>query len=154
MEVLITLGRDSVVAYQNEASARVEALHVGVSIIKRTFLFSGEEVRDTIFSGKSLSCSDRLLFWNGRSLLLTRDYRPMFGREGKVLGIISIGCSRPAPSSQDYSDLSAIISALECPELPNQLSASGPLGGSSRGELSGSLALARRLRRFLPRQVH
>jgi hypothetical protein len=154
VEVLVTLGRDCIVAYQNEASARVEAVPVGVSIIKRTFLFSNEEVRDTIFSGKSLSCSDRLLFRNGRSLLLPRDYRPLFGREGEVVGIISTGCSRPAPSSHDYSDLSAIASALECPELPNQLSASEPLAGSSPGEPSGSLALARRLRRFLPRQVH
>jgi hypothetical protein len=154
VEVLVTLGRDCIVAYQNEASARVEALPVGASIIKRTFLFSGEEVRDAIFSGKSLSCSDRLLFRNGGSLLLTRDYRPMFGPEGEVVGIISTGCSRPALSSPDYFDLSAIVSALECPELPNQLSASGPLAGSSPGELSDSPALARRLRRFLPQQVH
>jgi hypothetical protein len=154
VEVLITLGRDSLVAYQNEARARIEALPPGVSIIKRTFLFNNEELRDTIFSGKSLSCSNRLLFHNGRALLLTRDYRPMFGRDGEVVGVISIGCSRSTPSSQDYSDLSAIVSALECPELPNQLSASGPLAGSSPGELSGSLALARRLRRFLPQQVH
>ena len=154
MEVFVTLGRDYVVAYQNQASASIEAMPVGVSIIKRTFLFSNEEVRDTIFGGKSLSCSNRLLFRNGRSLLLTRDYRPMLGRDGEVVGVISTGWSRPSPSAQNYSDLSAIVSALECPELPNQLSASGPLAGSSPGELSDSLTLARRLRRFLPQQVH
>jgi hypothetical protein len=154
MEVFVTLGRDYVVAYQNQASASIEAMPVGVSIIKRTFLFSNEEVRDTIFGGKSLSCSNRLLFRNGRSLLLTRDYRPMLGRDGEVVGVISTGSSRLAPSSQDYADLSAIVSAQESPELPNQLSASGPLAGSSPGELSDSLTLARRLRRFLPQQVH
>ena len=154
MEVLVTLGRDSIVAYQNEASARIDPAPVGVSIIKKTSLFSNEEVRDTIFGGKSLSCSNRLLIRNGRSLLLTRNYRPMFGRDGEVVGVISTGWSRPAPSVQDYTELSAIVSALECPELPNQLSASGPLAGSSPGELSDSPALARRLRRFLPQQVH
>ena len=154
MEVLVTLGRDSIVAYQNEASARIDPAPVGVSIIKKTFLFSNEEVRDTIFGGKSLSCSNRLLIRNGRSLLLTRNYRPMFGGDGEVVGVISTGWSRPAPSVQDYTELSAIVSALECPELPNQLSVLAPRAGSSRGEPSGSLALARRLRRFLPQQVH
>lgn len=154
MEVFVTLGRDAIVAYQNEASARVDAVPVGVSVIRGTFLYSNEEVRDAIFGGKVLSCSNRLLIRNGRSLLLTRNYRPMLGRDGEVVGVISTGWSRPAPSAQDYADLSAIVSAQECPELPNQLSASGPLAGSSPGELSGSAALTRRLRRFLPRQLH
>jgi hypothetical protein len=154
VEVLIKLGRDCIVAYQNEASATLDALPLGTSIIKRTFLLSSEEVRDAVFSGKSLSYSNRLLFHHGHSLLLTRDYRPVYGRDGEVVGVISTGWSRPGPHAEDYSELSAIVSALECPELPNQLSASGPLGGSSREELSGSLALARRLRRFLPQQVH
>lgn len=154
MEVLITLGRDSVVAYQNEASARIDALPVGASIVKRTFLLRNEEVRDAIFSGKTISYSNRPLFHNGQNMLLTRDYRPLYGRDGEIVGVISTGWSRPAPSAKDYSDLSVIVSALESPELPNQLSASGPLAGSCHGELSGSLALARRLRRFLPQQVH
>jgi hypothetical protein len=154
MELLITLGRDCVVSYQNEASAKIDALPVGSSIIKRMFLMSGEEVRDSIFSGKTISFSNRSLFHNDREVLLTRDYRPLRGQDGEIVGIISMGWSRPTASAQDYSDLSAIVSALESPELPNQLSALAPLAGSSRGELSGSLALARRLRRFLPQQVH
>jgi hypothetical protein len=154
IELLITLGRDSVVAYQNQASARIDALSVGSSIIKRTFLLSAEEVRDAIFSGKTISYSNRSLFHNGREILLTRDYRSLRGRDGDVVGIISTGWSRPALSAQDYSELSAIVSALESPELPNRLFASGPLARSSHEEPSGSLALARRLRRFLPRQVH
>jgi hypothetical protein len=154
MEVLITLGRDSVVAYQNEASARINPLPPGTSIIDKTFVLSAEEIRDSIFGGKSISYSNRSLFHNDGEILLTRDYRPLYGPEGEIAGVISTGWSRRAPRARDYSELSAIISALECQELPNQLSASGPLGGSSRGELSGSLALARRLRRFLPRQVH
>jgi hypothetical protein len=36
MELLITLGRDSVVAYQNEASARIDVLPPGTSIIDQT----------------------------------------------------------------------------------------------------------------------
>src|SRR5277367_6316639 len=154
MEVLVTLGRDRIVAYQNEASAKIDALPPGTSIIKRIFVLSGEEVRDSIFSGKTISYSNRSFFHNGREILVTRDYRPLYGLNGEIMGVISMGWSRPAPCAKDYSDLSAIVSALECPELPNQLSSSGPLGGSSHGELSGSLALARRLRRFLPRQVH
>jgi hypothetical protein len=154
MELLITLGRDSIVSYQNEASAKIDALPVGSSIIKRMFVMSLEEVRDSIFSGKTISYSNRSLFHNDREILLTRDYRPLRGADGEILGIVSAGWSRPAPSARDYSDLSAIVSALESPELPNQLSALAPLAGSSRREPSGSLALARRLRRFLPQQVH
>jgi hypothetical protein len=154
MELLITLGRDCVVAYQNEASAKIDMLPLGTSIIKRTFLMSAEEVRDSIFSGKTISFSNRPLFHNDREILLTRDYRPLRGPDGEVVGIISMGWSRQAPGAQEYSDLSAIVSALGSPELPNQLSALAPLAGSSRGELSDSLALAQRLRRFLPQQVH
>jgi hypothetical protein len=154
MELLITLGRDCVVSYQNEASAKIDALPVGSSIIRRIFLMSGEELRDSIFSGKTISFSNRSLFHNDREILLTRDYRPLRGPDGEIVGIVSTGWSRPTPSAQDYSDLSAIVSALEYPELPNQLSALAPHADSSRGEPSGSLALARRLRRFLPQQVH
>jgi hypothetical protein len=154
MELLITLGRDCVVAYQSEASARIDALPLGASIIRRTFLLSAEEVRDSIFSGRTISFSNRSLFHNDREMLLTRDYRPLRGPDGEIAGILSMGWSRPTASAQDYSDLSAIVSALEYPELPNQLSALAPLAGSSRREPSGSLALARRLRRFLPQQVH
>jgi hypothetical protein len=154
MELLITLGRDCVLAYQNEASAKIDALPVGSPLIRRMFLMSAEEVRDSIFSGKTISFSNRSLFHNDREMLLTRDYRPLRGPDGEIAGIISMGWSRPTASVQDYSDLSAIVSALESPELPNQLSALTPLADSSRGEPSGSLALARRLRRFLPQQVH
>ena len=154
MELLITLGRDCVVAYQNEASAKIEVLPVGASIIKRTFLMSAEEVRDSIFSGKTISFSNRSLFHKDREMLLTRDYRPLCGPSGEVIEIISMGWSRGAPTAQEYSDLSAIVSALGSPELPNQLSALAPLAGSSRGEPSGCQALARRLRRFLPQLVH
>jgi hypothetical protein len=154
MELLITLGRDCVVAYQNEASAKLNALPLGTSIIKRIFLMSTEEVRDLIFSGKTVSYSNRPLFHNSQEMLLTRDYRPLYSPNGQIVGVISMGWSRRAPSAADYSDLSAIVSAVESPELPNRLSALGPLPGSSHGELSGSLALARRLRRFLPQQVH
>jgi hypothetical protein len=115
---------------------------------------STEEVRDSIFSGKTISFSNRSLFHNDREMLLTRDYRPLRGPDGEIVGIISMGWSRPTASAQDYSDLSAIVSGLESPELPNQLSALAPRAGSSRGEPSDSLALARRLRRFLPQQVH
>ena len=38
MELLITLGRDCVVAYQNEASAKLKTLPLGTSIIRDTFL--------------------------------------------------------------------------------------------------------------------
>ena len=133
MEVFVTLGRDYVVAYQNRASASIEAMPVGVSIIKRTFLFSNEEVRDTIFGGKSLSCSNRLLFRNGRSLLLTRDYRPMLGRDGEVVGVISTGSSRLAPSSQDYADLSAIVSAKNLRNFPTDYPLQGRLPGHPLG---------------------
>jgi hypothetical protein len=73
MELLITLGRDCVVAYQNEASAKIDVLPLGTSIIKRTFLMSSEEVRDSIFGGKTISFSNRPLFHNNREILLTRE---------------------------------------------------------------------------------
>ena len=36
MEVLIALGRDSLVSYQNEASAKLKALRLGASLIRNT----------------------------------------------------------------------------------------------------------------------
>jgi hypothetical protein len=43
MELLITLGRDCVVSYQNEASAKIDVLPVSSSLIRRIFLMSTEE---------------------------------------------------------------------------------------------------------------
>jgi hypothetical protein len=154
VELLITLGRDSVVAYQNQASARIKPAPVGASIIRNTFVLPWEEIRDSIFGGRTIGFSNRSLVHNDREFLLTRDYRPLLGQDGEIVGIISMGWSRRAPGAEEYSDLSAIVSALESPELPNQLSASAPPAGSSPGEPSGSLALARRLRRFLPPRLH
>jgi hypothetical protein len=154
MELLIALGRDSVVAYQNEASAKIKPAPLGASIIRNTFVLPWEEIRDSIFGCRTISFANRPFFHNDQEFLLTRDYRPLLGSEGEILGIISMGWSRKAPGPEDYSDLSAIVSALGSPELPNQLCASAPLAGSSPGEPSGSLALARRLRRFLPQRLH
>jgi hypothetical protein len=154
MELLITLGRDSFVTYQNEASARIKPAPMGASIIRNTFVLPWEEIRDSIFGGKTIGFSNRPLVHNDREFLLTRDYRPLLGRDGEIVGIISMGWSRRAPGAEDYSDLAAIVSALGSPELPNQLSASAPHDGSSPGEPSDSLALARRLRRFLPQRLH
>ena len=154
MELLIALGRDSVVAYQNDASAKIKPAPLGASIIRNTFVLPWEEIRDSIFSGKTIGFSNRSLFHNDREFLLTRDYRPLLGSDGEIVGIISMGWSRQAPGAQEYSDLSAIVCALGSPGLPNQLSALAPLAGSCRGEPSDSLALARRLRRFLPQRLH
>jgi hypothetical protein len=154
MELLIALGRDSVVAYQNEASAKIKPAPLGASIIRNTFVLPWEEIRDSIFGGRKIGFSNRSFFDNDREFLLTRDYRPLLGSDGEIVGIISIGWSRKAPGPEDYSDLSAIVSALGSPELPNQLCASAPLAGSSPGEPAGSLTLARRLRRFLPQRLH
>ena len=54
MEVLVTLGRDSIVAYQNEASAKIEVLPLGTSIIRRRLLLSSEEVGDVIFNCRTI----------------------------------------------------------------------------------------------------
>jgi len=48
MEVPLTLGRHSIVAYQNEGSAKIDVLPLGTSIIRRRFLLSSEAVRDVI----------------------------------------------------------------------------------------------------------
>ena len=96
MELLVTLGRDSVVAYQNEASANVKALLVGASIIRNIFVLPAEEVRDSIFSGKTISFSNRPLFLDDRAILITRDYRPLYGPNGEIVGIVSMGWSRRA----------------------------------------------------------
>jgi hypothetical protein len=94
MDLLVTLGRDSVVAYQNAASAKLNALRLGTSIIRDTFVLPAEDIRDSIFSGKTISFWNRPLFLKGREILLTRDYRPLQGRNGEVIGIISMGWSR------------------------------------------------------------
>ena len=78
MEVLVTLGRDYVVAYQNQASASIEAMPVGV-------VDNQKDVSDSVHEDGSRHDFRRqddsvvrtgLLFRNGRALLLTRDYRP------------------------------------------------------------------------------
>ena len=102
MEVLVTLGRDSVVAYPNEASARINPLPPGTSIIDKTFVLSAEEIRDSIFGGKSISYSNRSLFHNDGVILLTRDYRALYGRNGEIAGVISTGWSRPAPIAASH----------------------------------------------------
>jgi hypothetical protein len=66
MELLITLAWDSVVGYQNETSARIDALPVGASIIDQTLVLSAEEIRDRIFGGKTITFPNRPLFHNGR----------------------------------------------------------------------------------------
>jgi hypothetical protein len=66
MELLITLAWDSVVGYQNETSARIDALPVGASIIDQTLVLNAEEIRDTIFGGKTITFSNRPLFHSGR----------------------------------------------------------------------------------------
>ena len=77
MEVLVTLGRDSIVAYQNEASAKIEVLPLGTSIIRRRLLLSSEEVR-------------------------RRDFQR---QNNKIVGVISTGWSRRGRSAEEYSNV-------------------------------------------------
>ena len=99
MELLITLGRDSVVAYQNEASARLNVLPPGTSIIGQTFVLSAEEIRDSIFSGRTISFSNRSLFHNDREFLLTRDYRPLCGDNSNMFSLDGLEIPRSQPET-------------------------------------------------------
>ena len=87
--------------YQNDASAKIKPAPLGASIIRNTFVLPWEGIRDSIFSGKTIGFSNRSLFHNDREFLLTRDYRPLLGSDGEIVGIISMGWSRQAPAPRN-----------------------------------------------------
>jgi hypothetical protein len=155
MEAMVMLGRDCRVAWQSEESAKIRRYSIGMPTIGLRLVLSVEEVRDEVFAGKLVSFHDMPLApeW-GRDLLMTRDYRPLFDLDHRVAGIVVLGFSRPATAKSELDDLRAILCALECPELPNELSGGSRPPAPCLGESSGSLRLAQRLRRFLPRPVH
>jgi hypothetical protein len=158
MEALVMLGRDCRVAWQSEESAKIRRYPIGMPTIGLRLVLSTstEEVRDAIYAGKLVSFHDKPIApeW-GVNLLMTRDYRPLFDQDRKVIGIIAMGFSRmPSSASTELDDLRTIICALESPELPNELSGGSRLPAPCLGESSGSLRLAQRLRRFLPQPVH
>ena len=99
MELLIALGRDSAVAYQNDASAKIKPAPLGASIIRNTFVLPWEEIRNLIFSARLFL--EPLADPQRPRPLLTRDYRPLLGSDGEIVGFISMGWSRQAPGAQD-----------------------------------------------------
>ena len=152
MEAVVTLGRDMRMAYQSEASSRLRHFPMGSPTISYGLVLTNEEIRDTIFAGKTISFRDKPARpeWP-EGLLVTRDYRPIVDLDGNVMGLLSLGFSRLKNSLDDeIGDLESIVSALECPELP--LAGFGGLSPQlcALGELSGSERAALRLRRFLP----
>jgi hypothetical protein len=155
MEALVMLGRDCRVAWQSEESAKIRRYPIGTPTIGMRLVLSVEEVRDAIYAEKSVRFHDEPLApeW-GLNLLMTRDYHPLFDQDHKVLGMVVLGFSRPATAKSELDDLRAMLCALECPELPNELSGGSRPPAPCLGESSGSLRLAQRLRRFLPQPVH
>jgi hypothetical protein len=155
MEALVMLGRDCRVAWQSEESAKIRRYPIGMPTIGMRLVLSVEEVRDAIYAEKSVRFHDEQLApeW-GLNLLMTRDYHPLFDQDHKVLGMVVLGFSRAPATPSEIDNLRAIVCALESPELPNELSGGSRLPAPCFGESSGSLKLAQRLRRFLPRPVH
>ena len=149
------LGRDCRVAWQSEESAKIQRVLPGTPMIAHKLVIPTEEIRDAIFAGKPMGFRDQPIGpeWDIKRLI-TRDYRPLFDRDKKIIGIVAIGFSRIPSAASELEDLRAIVRALESPEPPNELCAEARFLGSSLAGLSGSQRLAQRLQRFLPQPLH
>lgn len=154
MEMMVCIGRSSVVAYQNAASQKLNPCQLGSPLPVTKCLISANEVNEEIYAGRSLKFVDRPIIWRDSQILVTRDYRPLFDPDGKIVGVIAAGFSRAPGARSEMDDLRAIICALESPELPNALFGGLQLPGAFLWELSGSQRAAQRLRRFLPPPLH
>lgn len=155
MEASVLLGRDFKLAYQSAKSALLRPFPIGMPVIGETLVLPNEELRDAIFAGKNVSFAEEPLNpeW-GLDRLVTRDYRPLRDDAGKIIGVVSIGFSHARACPRGLAELRAIVSLLESPVFPSELSSGSPLLASCLGASAGSLQLAQRLRRLLPPLLH
>jgi hypothetical protein len=154
MEAIAMVGPDCRVAWQSEGSAKIQRVPIGTPMIAHKLVLPTEEVRDAIFAGKSIGFRDQPIAheWD-RNLLITRDYRPIFDQDGKIIGIIAVGFSRTPAGPIEIDELRAIVAALEF-QAPQSPVCAESLGlGSCPVELSGLQRAALRLRKFLPQPV-
>ena len=102
LELMVTLGRDSQVAYQNAASKMILVRPIGTSLLGIVDFFNAEEIRDKVFSGQTVRYHNEELQVGERRIWVTRTYHPLIDDEGRIVGILSQGSSfRTAPQQVD-----------------------------------------------------
>lgn len=93
LEILVTLGRDSRVVFQNPASRVLKVHPFGKSLIRVTDFFNAEEIRDKVFAGEAVRYIEEEVTIGRRRLWVTRLYEPLVDADGNIVGIISQGTS-------------------------------------------------------------
>jgi PAS domain-containing protein len=93
LEIMVTLGRDSRVVYQNPASRALKTYSFGKSLIRVTDFFNAEEIRDKVFVGETVRYVEQEIRIGRRTLWVTRVYEPLTDADGKIVGMISQGNS-------------------------------------------------------------
>ncbi len=93
LEIMVTLGRDSRVVYQNPASLALKIHPLGGPLIHITDFFNAEEIRDKVFAGETVRYIEQEVIIGPRSLWVTRTYEPLMDGEGHIVGMISQGTS-------------------------------------------------------------
>jgi hypothetical protein len=93
LEIMVTLGRDSRVVFQNPASRVLKIHPFGKSLIRVTNFFNAEEIRDKVFAGEAVRYIEQEITIGRRTLWVTRLYEPLVDAEGQIVGMISQGTS-------------------------------------------------------------
>jgi hypothetical protein len=93
LEIMVTLGRDSRVVFQNPASRALKVHPLGKSLIRVTDFFNAEEIRDKVFAGEAVRYIEQEIAIGRRTLWVTRLYEPLIDGEGHIVGMISQGTS-------------------------------------------------------------
>lgn len=150
MEASVFLGRDCRLVFQNMGSQKLKRIALGTLCVGMGFIVPCEEIRDSIYAGKTLSFHDVPVRpeWDLK-LLATRHYHPLQDDAGNVFGFLSLGFTRPLGVERDTKKLAAIVAALESPEPPIGLLDESLRPRSCPDGVSPSQLLAARLRRFL-----
>jgi hypothetical protein len=93
LEIMVTLGPDSRVVYQNAASRALKVHPFGSPLIRVTDFFNAEEIRDQVFAGETVRYIEQEVVIGSRSLWVTRSYEPLMDGDGAIVGMISQGTS-------------------------------------------------------------
>ncbi len=93
LELMVTLGLDSRLAYQNAASKALMVRPKGSSLLGVTDFFNAEEIRDRVFSGRTVRYVNEEIWIGQQRIWVTRTYHPLIDDDGLIMGILSLGTS-------------------------------------------------------------